>query len=393
MRAPYPQLRNEYRCYKILAGESGIPRVYWTGQSGEYRIMVMQKLNEDLECLFNRCNRRLSYRSVLLLALSLVNRLKSVHQKGLVHCDIKPDNFLIKKRGHVESVRGQMMPVRDKIYMIDFGLSEYFIDPSTNSHRRFSRNGDLVGTARYASCNSHHGLTYSRRDDLESVGYLLVYFLKGRLPWQGLKQRKAKKLTEQFCAIREVKEFMTPAMLCEGLPQEFAQYIEYCRNLRYSETPDYNFIQRLFHKLFLRRGYDSSAVFDWQVEDPTRLDPNDFFQGPEPGCPPQFAHLESSRRRSVRVSKERVKKTDQKLLGARANASGMHTEMARRFAQLDIGASRSEAAALDEEETNEDMRRKASRQYSRQRMLSGSEQETRNMPASPKIRVSPPKRT
>ena len=166
-----------------------------------------------------------------------------------MHRDVKPDNFLvgIGKKQHV-------------VYAIDFGLAKRYKDPRTGKHIVYRDNKNLTGTARYASLNTHLGIEQSRRDDLESIGNVLLYFLRGSLPWQGL---QAKTRKEKYEKIRDKKVVTTIEMLCEGQPEEFVKYMKYCRGLKFEEDPSYEYCRKLFKDLFVIKGYSLDMVFDW----------------------------------------------------------------------------------------------------------------------------------
>lgn len=144
--------------------------------------------------------------------------------------------------------------------MIDFGLAKKYRDPRSHQHIAYKENKNLTGTARYASINAHLGLEQSRRDDMEAIGYCIMYFLRGSLPWQGL---KAQTKHEKYQRIMETKMSTPVDVLCKGYPAEFAAYINYCRALRFEDKPDYNYLRRLFKELFLREGFDPERPFDW----------------------------------------------------------------------------------------------------------------------------------
>lgn len=186
-----------------------------------------------------------------MLADQLLGRLEYVHTKSFIHRDVKPDNFLIGL-GKRQSV----------IHIIDFGLAKKYRDPRSHQHIPYRENKNLTGTARYASINTHIGIEQSRRDDLESLGYVLMYFIRGSLPWQGLKANTKKQKYER---IMDRKMSTSTEQLCKGYPTEFRSYFEYCRSLRFEDRPDYAYLKRLFKELFYRKGFQYDNMFDWTI--------------------------------------------------------------------------------------------------------------------------------
>ena len=172
LKTAVPQLEYESKLYKVLQGSTGIPEVYWFGIEGDYRALVMELLGHSLEDLFQYCGRKLTLKTVCMIADQMISRLESMHNNNFIHRDMKPDNFLMGTKNK-----------QGVVYMIDFGLSKRYRDPKTGSHIPYRDGKSLTGTARYASVNTHIGIEQSRRDDLESVGYILLYLLKGNLPW------------------------------------------------------------------------------------------------------------------------------------------------------------------------------------------------------------------
>ncbi|XVF88785.1 hypothetical protein PTKIN_Ptkin19aG0079300 [Pterospermum kingtungense] len=251
VKTKHPQLLYESKLYRILQGGTGIPNVRWFGVEGDYNVLVMDLLGPSLEDLFNFCSRKLSLKSVLMLADQMINRVEFVHSKSFLHRDIKPDNFLMGLGRRA-----------NQVYIIDFGLAKKYRDSSTHQHIAYRENKNLTGTARYASMNTHLGIEQSRRDDLESLGYVLMYFLRGSLPWQGLKAGTKKQKYEK---ISEKKVSTSIEALCRGYPTEFASYFHYCRSLRFDDKPDYAYLKRIFRDLFIREGFQFDYVFDWTI--------------------------------------------------------------------------------------------------------------------------------
>ncbi|SAM01454.1 hypothetical protein [Absidia glauca] len=253
-----PQLRDEYRAYKILAGSPGIPYAHYYGQEGLHNVLVIDLLGASLEDLFDACSRRFTVKTVAMLAKEMVTRLECVHEHNLVYRDIKPDNFLIGRDGK-EAV----------VYMIDFGMAKHYRDPKTKQHIPYRERKSLSGTARYMSINTHLGREQSRRDDLESLGHVFMYFLRGSLPWQGLKAATNKQKYER---IGEKKQTTGIKDLCAGYPNEFAIYLQYVRKLGFEEAPDYDFLRELFSKVLKDEadGTGKEPVFDWILLDQTQ---------------------------------------------------------------------------------------------------------------------------
>jgi len=245
-----PKLPSEYKIYKTLAGGVGISRVHWFGRAREYNALVLDVLGPSLYDLFKFCGRKFTLKTILMLADQMLARIEYVHSKNFLHRDIKPDNF----------VMGLDMRELDQVYIIDFGLAKSYCDSVTQQESLLYQRRSLTGTARYASITSHLGMEQSRRDDLESLGFVLIYFALGRLPWQGLKASTRK---EFYSMIMQEKMKMPVEVLCRSLPTEFATYLNYCRSLHFNEKPDYNSLRQLFRKLFLRKGYSDDYLFDW----------------------------------------------------------------------------------------------------------------------------------
>ncbi|KAJ2781020.1 Palmitoylated plasma membrane-bound casein kinase [Coemansia javaensis] len=250
-----PQLRDEYRSYRILAGEQGIPAAYYFGQEGLHNVLCIDLLGPSLEDLFDRCRRRFTVKTVAMLAKNMLTRVQTVHEHNMIYRDIKPDNFLI---GHPTSRTANM------VYMVDFGMAKQYRDPKTQQHIPYRERKSLSGTARYMSINTHLGREQSRRDDLEALGHVFMYFLRGSLPWQGLKAGTNKQKYEK---IGERKQQVGVRELCEGFPPEFAVYLSTVRKYAFEETPDYDYLRGLFDTVLANAGETDDGMYDWRKLD------------------------------------------------------------------------------------------------------------------------------
>ena len=181
-----------------------------------------------------------------------MERFEYMHSKNFVHRDVKPDNFL--------------MGLGDKsqiCHVVDMGLAKYFVDPKTKEHIPHVTGKSLTGTARYVSIHSHLGEELSRRDDFEAIGYVLVYFFKGGLPWQHLKCNSKDK---RYQEIQQMKQSIGLNQLCAGCPREFIEYFEYCQGLEFSEKPDYQYLKNIFKRIADQNHIKlDDNIFDWSV--------------------------------------------------------------------------------------------------------------------------------
>lgn len=333
VKTKHPQLHYESKLYMLLQGGTGIPHLKWFGVEGEYNVMVIDLLGPSLEDLFNYCNRKFTLKTVLMLADQLINRVEYMHSRGFLHRDIKPDNFLMGLGRRA-----------NQVYIIDYGLGKKYRDLQTHKHIPYRENKNLTGTARYASVNTHLGVEQSRRDDLESLGYVLMYFLRGSLPWQGLKAGTKK---QKYDKISE-KKMLTPVeVLCKSYPSEFVSYFHYCRSLRFEDKPDYSYLKRLFRDLFIREGYQFDYVFDWtvlkypQIGSSARPRPS----GRQSGA--AGPSVERAERTAGQEIRDRFSGAVEAFARRNASGSGHHSDHAKHKTLDDAGGSSKDAIDLE----------------------------------------------
>ena len=232
-----------------------IPKIKSFGYSGSFIILVMELLGKSLDKIFNELpSKKMSIRCVCNIAYQLLYIFELMHNNNIIHRDIKPANIAI---GREEKSK--------YIYLLDFGLSKKYRSSKTKKHFPFTQGKKLIGNARYSSINALNGNTQSRRDDLESLGYLLLYLLLGRLPWQGYISHSKE---DKYYKIKQIKNQTTPEELCEGLPPQFEEYIKYTRNLEYEQDPDYNYLRNLLKNVIKKSGFTIDFYYDWFSQKP-----------------------------------------------------------------------------------------------------------------------------
>ena len=227
----------------------GLPEVISFGYSGKYNVLVQTLLGESLGKIFYKNNNYFSIKDICMFSIQILHRIEYVHSKYIIHRDIKPENFLIGE------------PDKYLIYIIDFGLSKKYKSSRTNKHVQFRLTKKFTGTARYASLNAVRGAEQSRRDDLEAIGYMLLFFFNhGRLPWQGV---SCKAKAEKYVKIYTMKKNLNYEEFCKNMPREIIDYMNYCKDLEFEQKPNYDYLRGLFENILKNKGTYNDLHFSW----------------------------------------------------------------------------------------------------------------------------------
>ena len=229
-----------------------IPFIKTYGNNSEYNILVMELMGKSLEEIFN-IKQKFSAKTTAMLGYQIITVLKYIHDRHIIHRDMKPDNFVM---GYDYK--------NAKLYLLDFGLAKKYRSSKTLVQYPYIKKKKLTGTARYASIHALEEMEQSRRDDLESAGYVMMYFLRGSLPWQGLKI-KAKE--DRYKRILDKKKETTSEELCKDFPEEFKYYMDYTKNLGYTENPDYERLKKNFLNLVREKMCQNfDFIYDWTTK-------------------------------------------------------------------------------------------------------------------------------
>ena len=255
-------LESEASIMNYLKGPN-IPNVRSYGTSGNYNILIMQLMGKSLEDLIN-IRKTFPLKTVCLIGYQMIKVLEYIHNKHIVHRDLKPDNFVMG-----------LNELAKYVYLLDFGLAKKYRSSTTLKHYPLINKKKLTGTARYASINALRGYEQSRRDDLESAGYVLMYFLRGSLPWQGI---PGKNKDERYKKILQKKEETTAHELCKDFPEEFEKYIDYTRNMEYEEDPDYERLKEYFKNIIEEKNENFDYIYIWSTEEEKKQRKKEFLE-------------------------------------------------------------------------------------------------------------------
>ena len=235
----------EFKVYAGLRGIKRIPKCSGVCSQGIYNILIIEQLGPSLKELLQEVGGKFTLATTLKVCMQVLDIIEKIHEKGFVLRYIKPGNMVI---GLEEN--------KDYIYLIDFEIAERYIQ--YGKHIPYEENIEVKGNRNYISINTHSGKAISRRDDIESLGYNLIYFMKGKLPWSHLNSGHD---------IMQAKMDITMDKLCEGLPEEFKEFIEYAKKLEFTEKPDYEYLKNLLKKVAEKNGIDVDKVkYDWVIK-------------------------------------------------------------------------------------------------------------------------------
>ena len=226
----------------------GIPEVISYGQNLKYNILIQELLGKSIDKLFFERNRKFSLKDCCMIGIQILDRLEYIHSKYIIHRDIKADNFLIGLKN------------KSIIYIIDFGLAKQYRSKKTGKHVKYTINKKWSGTSRFASANTLRGVEPSRRDDLESFCYLLLYLMKGSLPWDYINEESE---INEILIIYKMKQYMTPEILFRDLPLEMIKLYKYCKRLDFEQKPNYKFMRSLLISILKNIGEQNDLHFSW----------------------------------------------------------------------------------------------------------------------------------
>ena len=248
-----PQLYHESKILLLMKNCTGFPTCYDFILTDQDKILIMDYLGPNLDTIMNKLPsdnniKKFTTKTSLMIMIQAIERLKCLHEKGIIHRDIKPENFVIGPKNK-ERI----------IYLIDFGLSKKISNDKILPTIKADRN--IIGTMRYISMNTHQGYEQGRRDDLESLFYIIIYFIKGELPWQNI---KCKTRQEKYNKIFEIKKKVTEdGELVEDLPIEMKKILEYILGLNFAERPNYLMMKNAIELILNKLNYSNDLQFDW----------------------------------------------------------------------------------------------------------------------------------
>ena len=227
----------------------GIPEVLSFGRTKTHNILVIPLLGKSLLDIFIFSNRYDSINDISSTSIQILDRIEWIHSKNIIYRDIKPENFLFGQKD------------KDVLYLIDFGLCKKYKSSKTGKHIPPNNIGKFTGTSRYASIYAMKGYEQSRRDDIISIGYMIIFLMKRGLPWQAIKGSDYK---ECYKKLYKMKKDMKLEKLCKGLPIEIIDYMKYANSLKFEEKPNYKILKNFFINILKKNGISfDKYVFTW----------------------------------------------------------------------------------------------------------------------------------
>ena len=244
-------LKQEAFTLLLLKGP-GLPSVITFGQSNRYHILVENLLGESIYNIWRKKNKKINLKDTCMFAIQALERLEYVHSKNYLHRDVKPGNFLVGN------------PDKSQIYLIDFGNARKYRSSRTGKHLPFANNCKMYGTTIFLSLNVLKGIEQTRKDELESLGLVIIYLYQGFLPWSNL---KCKDLYQGLCIIKKLKLKITNEELCKDLPKEIYDYMNYVKNMNFNDNPDYRYLKSCFLNILKNIGEKNDLIFSWVDKD------------------------------------------------------------------------------------------------------------------------------
>ena len=247
----FDQLKHE-AFYLVLIKGFGIPNLVSYGHFKNYNILIEELLGNSLEVLFKKNlfykNKTIILKDILIVGMQIIDRLNFIHSRNIIHLDIKPSNFLLGKYN------------KNIIYMIDFGFSKKFRSSRTGKHIKYFKAKNFTGNLKYSSVNTMIGISPSRRDDIESLGYMLIYLYKRELPWEKLTFKSKNEIPQK---IYERKKLITMEELCKDMPKEMLEFMKYTKSLKFEEEPNYNYLKNLLNIMLKKINKEKDAILSW----------------------------------------------------------------------------------------------------------------------------------
>ena len=228
----------------------GIPQAIAYGHNLKYNILIQELLGKSLDNLLFDKKYKFSLKDSCMAGIQILDRLEYIHNKGIIHRDIKADNFLIG------------IKKKEIIYIIDFGLAKQYLNNKTGKHVKYCVNKKWSGTSRFASANTLKGIEPSRRDDMESFCYLLLYLMKGSLPWDQINEPSE---INEILIIYKMKEYMPADIMFKDLPWQMSEFYKYCKNLNFEQKPNYNYLRKLLINILEYIGEKNDLYFSWII--------------------------------------------------------------------------------------------------------------------------------